>query len=319
MSSVPRRLGYACISMQLSYPKEFGSARRGTKPIMTNRSMVKRTFKSKGIPYASELGLQNVKDLKSILEWNQKNGFDFFRVSSDVFPWASEYLWEQMPHHDEICQILSEAGEFVAKNDMRITSHPGPFNKLTSDNPAITKNTVRDLENHAWLFDRMNLPNTPWSKINIHVGATYGDKQKACDNFCRNFELLSDSVKSRLTVENDDKASLYSVKDLYEMIHKRIGIPIVFDYHHHKFCTGGLSEQEALHMAASTWGSVVPATHYSESRSIEQNDPKIKPQAHSDYVNGPIDAHGLVIDTMIEAKHKELAVIKLRNSLTIAA
>jgi UV DNA damage endonuclease len=319
MSSVPRRLGYACISMKLSYPREYAGAPRGTKPIMTNRSMVKRTFDSKGVSYASQLGLQNVKDLKTILLWNHENKFDFYRVSSDVFPWASHYAWEQMPDYDQICQVLSEAGSFAAENDMRITTHPGPFNKLTSDSPTVTKNTIRDLENHAWMFDRMNLPRTPWAKINIHVGATYGNKQKACDNFCRNFDKLSDAVKSRLTVENDDKASLYSVKDLHEMIHKKIGIPIVFDYHHHKFCSGGMSEQEALHLAASTWGSVVPATHYSESRSIEQNDPKIKPQAHSDYVNGPVDAHGLVIDTMIEAKHKELAVLRLRDSLTTSA
>ena len=53
------------------------------------------------------------------------------------------------------------------------------------------------------------------------------------DRFCKNFERLPESVQSRLTVENDDKASMYSVKDLYEGIHKRIGIPIVFDYHHY--------------------------------------------------------------------------------------
>lgn len=317
--SSPRRLGYACISMQLSYPREFGDAPRGTKPITTNRSMVLKTFKSKGIKYASSLGLENVKDLKTVLEWNHKNGFNFFRVSSDVFPWASEYRMEDLPDHDEISSILADCGEFVAKNDMRITCHPGPFNKLTSDSDRVINNTIRDLENHAWLFDRMNLPKTPWSKINIHVGATYGDKSKACDNFCRNFDKLSDSVKSRLTVENDDKASLYSAKDLYERIYKNIGTPIVFDYHHHKFCTGGLSEREALELSASTWGSIVPVTHYSESRSIEQNDPKIKPQAHSDYVNGPVETYGLVIDTMVEAKHKELAVLKLNKSLTLAA
>ena len=51
--------------------------------------------------------------------------------------------------------------------------------------------------------------------------------------FCENFNRLPDSVKTRLTVENDDKASMYSVVDLYEGVYKVIGIPIVFDYHHH--------------------------------------------------------------------------------------
>ena len=91
----------------------------------------------------------------------------------------------------------------------------------------------------------------------------YGDKEKSMERFCKNFERLPDSVKTRLTVENDDKASMYSVKDLYYGVYKRIGIPIVFDYHHHRFCDGGLSEKEALEMAISTWSDdIVPVVHY---------------------------------------------------------
>ncbi len=160
----------------------------------------------------------------------------------------------------------------------------------------------------------MGLSRTPYNKINIHIGGAYGDKESAMERFCVNFERLPDSVKSRLTVENDDKASMYSVKDLYEGVYKRIGIPIVFDYHHHKFCTGDLSEQQALEMAISTWPEgVTPATHYSESRSKEYNDDKIKPQAHSDYVYDKIETYGNEIDVMVEAKHKELAVQKYKE------
>ena len=160
------------------------------------------------------------------------------------------------------------------------------------------------------MFDQMGLPRSPFAKINIHVGATYGDKQMACDNFCRNFKRLSDSVKSRLTVENDDKASLYSTRELYEMIYERIGIPIVHDVHHHKFCTGGQSEEEALKLAASTWGKHKPVVHYSESRAKEQNDSKIKPQAHSDYIQEKILTYGVDVDIMVEAKAKEQALLE---------
>ena len=93
----------------------------------------------------------------------------------------------------------------------------------------------------------LGLERSPYNKINIHCNGVYGDKQSLMDRFCKNFELLPESVQTRLTVENDDKASMYSVKDLM-YIHERIGIPIVFDYHHHKFCTGDLSEQEALEL-----------------------------------------------------------------------
>ena len=160
----------------------------------------------------------------------------------------------------------------------------------------------------------MNLSRTPYNKINIHIGGAYGDKESAMKRFCENFELLPDSVKSRLTVENDDRASMYSVKDLYYGVYKRIGIPIVFDYHHHKFCSGDMSEQEALEMAISTWPSdITPAVHYSESRRKEQLDETIRVQAHSDYIYDAIDTYGHDIDIMVEAKHKELAVQKYKE------
>ena len=134
------------------------------------------------------------------------------------------------------------------------------------------------------------------------------------DRFCKNFEQLPESAQTRLTVENDDKASMYSVQELYDGIYKRIGIPIVFDYHHHRFCDGGLTEQEALELAMSTWPKdITPVVHYSESRSKEQMDESIKPQAHSDYVYDYINTYGNDVDIMIEAKHKELAVDKYKQ------
>jgi len=130
------------------------------------------------------------------------------------------------------------------------------------------------------------------------------------DRFCANFEKLSESVRKRLTVENDDKASMYSVADLM-YIHTKIGIPIVFDYHHHQFCTGGLSERQALLLAASTWrkSGVTPVVHYSESKALHESDVKIKPQAHSDYITALPDTHRMSVDIMVEAKAKELAIL----------
>ena len=293
--------------MELSYPKDYNKP-KGTKAITTNRSMIRKTFDAKGIKYASELALQNVKDLYKILEWNSNNKFNFYRLSSDILPWASEYKFEEMPDHDQIVAWLAKCGKFAKDTNQRLTSHPGPFNKLTSFDDRITNIAIRDLEIHGWIHDKLGLEQSPFAKINIHVGATYGNKESACDNFCRNFEKLSDSVRNRLTVENDDKASLYSTLDLYNFIHKRINIPIVFDYHHHKFCDGGQSEHEALALAVSTWGSTKPATHYSESRSEEQNDPKIKPQAHSDFIKQLPNTYEFDIDVMVEAKMKEKAV-----------
>lgn len=306
-------LGYACINMQLSYPREWGGAPRGTKKITTNRSMIKRTFDQRGTSYASEIALQNVKDLYKILEWNEANGFKFYRMSSNLFPWASEYEWDELPDIEAIREWLARSGDFARRHGHRITSHPGPFNKLTSPKEHVILNTIKDLEVHGWIFDQMGLPRSPFAKINIHVGATYGDKTMACDNFCRNFERLSDAVKTRLTVENDDKASLYSTRELYEFIYSRIGTPIVHDIHHHKFCDGGLTQEQAMRLAASTWGEVRPVIHYSQSRSIEHDNPKIRPQAHSDCYWEYPETYGIDVDIMCEAKHKEIAVTKLKE------
>jgi UV DNA damage endonuclease len=174
----------------------------------------------------------------------------------------------------------------------------------------VVENTITDLSNHGEVFDMMGLSRTPYNKLNIHCNGVYGDKISAMDRFCKNFERLPESVQTRLTVENDDKASMYSVKDLM-YIHERIGIPIVFDYHHHKFCTGDLSEEEALKLAVSTWPKdIVPVVHYSESKALHESNDKLKPQAHSDYISEVPNTYGLDVDIMVEAKAKELSILE---------
>ena len=293
-------LGYACINMTLG----------GEKPkITTNRSMIKKTFLSKGMEYAGELALLNSRDLCKIVKWNVDNGVNFFRISSDLFPWASEYNIEELPQYQRIKTVLSSCGNYARENGIRLTSHPGPFNVLVSPREHVVKNTITDLTNHGKVFDLLGLDRTPYNKINIHCNGVYGDKQSALDRFCKNFELLPESVQKRLTVENDDKASMYSVKDLM-YIHERIGIPIVFDYHHHKFCTGDMTEQEALELAISTWPKgITPVVHYSESKSLHEGNDKIKPQAHSDYIKQVPNTYGNNVDIMVESKAKELSIL----------
>ena len=292
-------LGYACINLTLA---------KNNPKITTNRSMVKKTFLNKGAIYAGELALQNVKDIIKILEWNLKNNIFLFRISSDIFPWASHYNISNLPQYNEIKDKLLEAGNFAKKNNIRITAHPGPFNVLVSPNENVIKNTFIDLKMHGELFDMMKLEKSVYNKINIHCNGVYGDKKSAMERFCTNYKKLPTSIQSRLTVENDDKETMYSVKDLM-FIHEKIGIPIVFDYHHHKFCTGGLSEKEALKLAISTWPkNIKPVVHYSESKSVHEKNNKIKLQAHSDYIHNIPNTYGYDLDIMVEAKAKELAI-----------
>ena len=297
-------LGYACINMTLGNRKP---------KITTNRSMVRKTFLERGLNYAGELGLENSRDLLQILKWNTENGIKLFRLSSEFFPWASEYKFEDLPQFLRIRTLLSGAGHYAQSVGMRINSHPGPFNVLTSPKESVVQNTIVDLELHGKIFDLMGLEKSPYNNINIHCNGVYGDKKSAMDRFILNFQRLSPSVQTRLTVENDDKESMYSVKDLM-YIHEKTGIPIVFDYHHHKFCTGGLSEEEALKLAVSTWPKgITPEVHYSESKSLHENNTKIKPQAHSDYITTLPNTYELDLDIMVESKAKELAILPFLN------
>lgn len=299
-------LGYACINMTLA-----------EEGITTGRTCRWATFQREGYAHASKLALQNCKDLVTILKWNEKMGIKFFRVGSELLPWGNKVDITKYPDFEEICSVLKEAGWIARQSMQRLTFHPGPFNLLASSKPIVVENTVKDLEMHALIFDLMGLDQTRYNKINIHIGATYGDKEKAANTWINNLKLLSKSVLNRLTVENDDKASMFSVRDLFDMVFLRTGVPIVFDFHHHNFNTGDLSEREALELAMSTWGDIKPIVHYSESKALHENNNKIRPQAHSDYINGPINTYGKGVDVMVEAKAKELAILKhLQNEKT---
>jgi UV DNA damage endonuclease len=290
-------IGYACINMTMG------------KKVTTNRTMVKKTFNAKGLDYVSELALLNAKDIIKILEWNRMNGINFFRLSSALIPWGDQLDLTQLKDYKEIKSELKKAGDFAKYHNIRITSHPGPFNVLVSPNESVVLKTIADLELHGKVFDMMGLELSPYNKINIHCNGVYGDKISAMDRFIKNFQRLSKSVQKRLTIENDDKASMYSVKDLM-YIHNAIKIPIVFDYHHHQFCTGDLSEEAALKLAATTWPKgITPVVHYSESKALHENNPKEKPQAHSLYINALPNTYELDVDIMVEAKAKELAIL----------
>jgi len=292
------KIGYACINMSMG------------KNVSTNRAMVKKTFQTKGLDYVSELALKNASDIIKILEWNRMNGIHFFRLSSAVIPWGDHLDLTQLKDYKEIKTELKKAGDYARYWGMRINSHPGPFCVLTSPKEDVVKNAIADLELHGKIFDMMGLEKSPFNNINIHCNGVYGDKKSAMDRFIKNFNRCSNSVKMRLTIENDDKATMYSVKDLM-YIYEETGIPIVFDYQHHQFCTGDLTEEQALKLAATTWPKDIgQEVHYSESKALHENNSKLKPQAHSDYINSLPNTYGLDVDIMVEAKAKELAILK---------
>lgn len=326
------RYGYACINMELS-----------SQGIRTGRTMIDRKFKLGGLQLASDIALANARDLLTILQWNERNGIRLFRLGSELFPRWNHYELSDLPGIVEIAKHLRAAGDYARAHDHRITTHPGPFHILGSPDAAVVDNSIVSLERHSELFDLMGFAPSFENKINIHVGSTYGDKPGTIARWLHNYDRLSDSVKARLVIENDDKASMYSVRELHKMLHVEIGIPITFDYWHHTFNTGDLSEEEAFFLARETWTryNVTQCTHYSESRrreaqtliermfahhNIAMEDlpkwptfhkqykefTKIKEQAHADFILATPNTYGVAdLDIMVEAKAKEQSLMQL--------
>jgi UV DNA damage endonuclease len=294
------RLGYCCINLTL----------QESSKITINRGMVKRTFLDKGIIYASELALANVKDLEKIINWNHQNGILMYRMSSDMFPWCSEYEIKDLPDYSEILEIMKRIGDFVKSVGQRLTFHPSPYSVLASEKENVVNNAIKEINQHGEMMDMLGLDRTPFYPINIHINTTKPTKEDAANRFCENFKRLSDSAKSRLVVENDDKISQFTVKDLKEMVHDKIGIPVTFDYLHNKCNPYTESENEALSLALSTWPENIPAiTHYSDSKKIYE-DESSKLLAHTDWIWNTIETYGLEFDIEFEVKMKEKALLK---------
>ena len=137
--------------------------------ITTNRSMVKKTFLERGLGYASENALLNAKDLIKVIKWNNDNGIKMYRMSSDIFPWASEYEFTDLPHFEEIRQALLEAGDEAKRCGQRITYHPSPYGVLASVREDVVIKAIKDLRQHAEIMDLMGLDQTHYYPSDLYL------------------------------------------------------------------------------------------------------------------------------------------------------
>ena len=297
--------GYCCINLTLD-----------KSGIKIGRSMIKKTFDAKGIKYAGELAEANIRDMIEIIKWNHKNGVNLYRMSSSMFPWMSEYELTNLPNWSTIQNLLKGAGVLVQKYGQRVGFHPGQFCVLPSPNQKTVDNSIKELDQHAFILDTMGLPINQQYSMNIHVGGSYGDKEAAILRFIENFKLLSPSAQSRLILENDDKPAQYSVSDLYR-IYQAIGTPITFDYHHHRCYLDPMPEEEALRIAASTWpNGIRQLCHYSSAKKLHE-DPSSIIRAHADYLYEYIETYGMELDIELEVKMKELALQKYQDQFAL--
>lgn len=298
--------GYCCINLTLE--KERG--------IKIGRGMIKRTFKSKGTKYAGELAEANIRDMIEIIKWNNQQGIKVYRMSSNMFPWMSEYKITELPNFNKIHKLLQEAGKLAMDNGQRLGFHPGQFNILVSPRQDVVEKTIIELDQHSQIMDLMGLPRNHWASINIHLGGSYGDRESAKARFIQNFPRLSECTKSRLVLENDDKPAQYSVQDLHD-IWRAVGTPITFDYHHHRCYNDPMPEKQALELAAETWPKGIrQLCHYSSAKKLHE-DSSVIIRAHADYIYENIETYGMDLDIELEVKAKELALIKYNEDFSM--
>lgn len=300
------RVGYCCISMGINEGK------KKKDQIMVNRGMIKRTFDKRGLEYVSELAIQNINDCKKILEWNLKNKIYIYRMSSDMFPCIGFYDIKDLPNFSVISSKLKKLGDFIKLNNIRTSFHPSHFCVLASENKSVVEKTIDELNKHAELMDLMELDQTTFYPINIHINTTQPTRELAAERFCKEFENLSESCKKRLVVENDDGGNQYSVKMLYEMVHQVIGIPITVDSLHYQCHPDNMSWEDTLRLGTSTWKEVRPLTHHSSSKKIHE-DTTGKLTAHADFLYEKFESFDIEVDIELECKQKDLALFRYRK------
>lgn len=86
-----------------------------------------------------------------------------------------------------------------------------------------------------------------------HIGGANGNRRKSMMDFCKFFDTLPWRVQKQIAIINDDKPSLFSVKDLLSVTYIEKKIPIIFRTGSHRTNQGGLTYKESLFLAASTW------------------------------------------------------------------
>ena len=285
------RIGYPCINRTIDCT---ASSTFRLKSYTENR--VKQTVKN------------NLECLRRILQFNLEHKLLFFRISSDLVPFASHpinrFKWQRYFQED-----FEEIGKFINKNRMRISMHPDQFTLINSIKDEIFERSKNELKYHAEILDLMKLDTS--AKIQIHVGGAYGDKKKSIERFVSRFNDLDDSIVRRLVIENDD--TLFDLKDCLK-INAQVQIPILFDVFHHKLNNSeNLTTEESFQLTTKTWNEKrdgVPMVDYSSQ------EPNGSPRQHSETID--IDDFDLLLketepfdfDIMLEIKDKEKSAIK---------
>lgn len=268
----------------------------------------------------------SIAALHRILEYAHGAGIRMYRMSSDFVPYATHPDMPQFHRQiDDSMPELAQLGRAAAAFDIRLSLHPSQYVVLNAKDEAIVGKTLWDLDSQARLLDAME--QGPEAVVVLHIGGVYGDKPSALQRFVAGCARLSEPARRRLVIENDE--AHFSVRDCL-WVHERVGVPVIFDHQHHRLNPGGMEPVEAARAALATWpAGVVPKIHFSSARldgrevkrgkALKLEAPLLR--QHADYIDPWTVAEFLDalrdvrFDVMLEAKAKDLALLKLRRDL----
>lgn len=271
--------------------------------------------------------------LHRIFDYLIANDIRMYRMSSDIAPYATH---PDMPQfHGQIAECkaeLRELGRRARKANLRLSFHPSQFIVLNSPDPTLVAKSIWDLQSQAELLDTMELG--PEAVMVVHAGGAYGDRDLGCRRWIDTYKTLSPGIRRRLVLENDDIR--YSAADVLR-IHDETGVPLIFD-HQHFWCLNPehLELRTTVQKFLRSWPNESrPKIHFSSPRTelrvlkrkqkgSRRKKVLLQPPVwtgHADFCN-PFEfvsfmrtLQGLTFDVMLEAKSKDLALLRLRRDL----
>lgn len=300
------RLGYVAMSVELQ--------NASPSQTMTFAQFEKIKDRDAAIRKLERIAISNLENCLRLLKHNAGNQIHFFRFSSRLIPLANHEELLDWDYISPLRDTLKKLAVYIKEHPARIDFHPDHFVVLNTPDKDILKNSLKTLAMHKALLKGMEID--PEHRCVLHVGGGYNDKEKALEQFIHNWAYISPSIQQMIMLENDD--TTFTVRDTLYLCEK-LGIPMVFDYHHH------LAHHEEEEWAAD-WGRIVATwtqsplpikMHISSPRSEKDF------RAHADTIDSQMflrflrQIKGTVpeIHCMIEAKQKDAALFQLAEDL----
>lgn len=300
------RLGYVAMSTVVS----------NASP---SRTMTATTFKTiadreAAIRKLEKIAAGNIHNTLRLLRHNRAHDIHVYRLSSKLIPLLGHELLENWDPFPILADEFAKLGAYIREHQMRISFHPDHFTVLSTPRKDVLDKSYADLDRHVRMLESMGLDDS--AKCNIHMGGAYMDKDQSAIRFIAQFESMSSRIRSRITLENDDK-TFNAIETLHAC--EQLHVPMVLDIHHHAVNNNGDEASTLWTRISRTWEdqSIPPKIHASSPKS-EQD-----PRSHADYIHTPDLLHFLrsiagqtpKLDIMLEAKMKDSALFRLIDEL----